>query len=317
MTTAGALSSGGFTLAIVGCGKRGFIEHRGLTWKLGTAVLQGLLVSPAPAQESQHTLQRILVSVRVREKGQRVLDKVLGDSNPHDRPCLVELVVGDNAEAARRADVVVLACHPHQGREVLGVPGMPEALGGKLLVSMLGGVSVTALEDSLYWAKSAGRAVTGPGRCHIVQAIPNVAAARGSSTTVVGERSDSIPDEVLERGHEVLRRIGQSVFVGRDEMPAATALCASGTALFVWFLGAMVDASVAEGIDKDEATRMAALTMAGAAGLVASGETPGAVIAKVTTPGGATARGLIVLEQSTAKEAIAEALRAITSKIRS
>ena len=278
-------------------------------------MLQGLVAPLPTAQNGRWTLQRIIVSVRARDKAQSVLEKVLGDPHGRDNAPPVELVVGDNVEAARRADVVVLTCHPHQGREVLGVPGMEEALAGKLLVSMLGGVSVAALEDGLY--AQSGPKIPNLGRCHILQAIPNVAAARGKSTTVVGERSASIPDDVLDRGQEALRRIGHPVFVPSDQMPAATALCASGTAFFAWFLEAMVEAAVAEGIEEGEATRMAALTMAGAAELVASGEAPLAVMARVTTPGGATARGLAVLEQSKAKETVVKALRATASKIRS
>ncbi|KAK4150310.1 pyrroline-5-carboxylate reductase dimerization-domain-containing protein [Chaetomidium leptoderma] len=242
-----------------------------------------------------------------------LLEHVLGDLG--DRVCPIEFVVGDNVEAARRADAVVLSCHPHQGSEILRVPGMSEALADKLLLSMLGGVSVTTLEDSLY-AKSAG-AVPSLGRCHIIQAIPNVAAARKKSITVVGDRSACMPDEALELGQEILRRIGDHAFVGTNQMAAATALCASGTAFFSWLVEAMVDAAVAEGIERSEATRMAALTMAGAAELVVSGEDPAVVTARVTTPGGATARGLAVLEHSEVKETVAIALRATTLKIRS
>ncbi|AEO57484.1 hypothetical protein MYCTH_2303701 [Thermothelomyces thermophilus ATCC 42464] len=231
-----------------------------------------------------------------------------------DRACSVEFVVGDNVGAARRADVVILSCHPHQGAEVLGMPGMREALSGKLLVSMLGGVSVAKLEEGLYGNP---RRSESPGLrpCHILQAIPNVAAARQKSVTVVGGQSASIPGEVLELGHEVLRRIGTPVPVSTNQMPAATALCASGTAFFSWFLEAMVDAAVAQGIERSKATHLAALTMAGAAELVVSGQDPAAVTARVTTPGGATARGLATLERGEAKETVVKALQATTSKI--
>lgn len=254
------------------------------------------------------------MSVRTRDKVQSVSENVLTDDYG-DRACPVEFVVGDNVEAARRADVTILLCHPHQGSEILGVPGMREALAGKLLISMLGGVSVAKLEDGLYGVP--GRAASGSSPCHMLQAIPNVAAARNNSITVLGCQSASIPDEALALGEEVLRRIGTTVAVNAQQMPAATALCASGMAFFSWFLEAMVDAAVAQGIERSEATRMAALTMAGSAELVISGQNPATVITKVTTPGGATAKGLAVLEQSEAKETTIKALQATTSKIRS
>ncbi|KAL2159576.1 hypothetical protein VTH06DRAFT_2145 [Thermothelomyces fergusii] len=256
-----APSPAGFTVAIIGCGK------------LGSAVLQGLLTPPRGNNDTQRPLKRIVVSVRTRDRAEQVSETVLAHADHGSPPaCPVEFVVGDNAAAARAADVVVLACHPHQGRPLLAAPGMRDA-------------------------------------------IPNVAAARRRSVTVVGGggRSAEVPDP----GREVLRRIGTAVHVGPDRMPAATALCASGTAFFSWFLDAIVDAAVAEGIERGEATRMAALTMAGAAELVLAGQDPAAVTARVTTPGGATARGLAVLEENETRETVVRALRATASKIRS
>ncbi|KAH8819901.1 pyrroline-5-carboxylate reductase dimerization-domain-containing protein, partial [Xylogone sp. PMI_703] len=213
------------------------------------------------------------------------------------------------------ADVVVLTCHPHQASEILGARGMQEAISGKLLVSMLGGVSVATLEDAIYVTPE--REPLGWPRCHIVQAIANAAAAKKRSVTVVADKSAAIPGEVLELTMDVLWRIGDVVFATVDQMPAATALCASATAFFAWFLEAVIEGAVAEGIDKTEASRMAALTMAGTAELVLSGEDAATTRAKVVSPGGVTAVGLAVMERSGAKTTVIEALRTTASTLRS
>ncbi|KIM94009.1 hypothetical protein OIDMADRAFT_60850 [Oidiodendron maius Zn] len=299
-----SIQSPGFTLAIIGCGK------------LGVAVIQGILEPrrhrdiEAP-QHNSRTLELVIASVRTREKSELLSEKFL--VHLQDKACPLELVVGNNIDAARRADVIVLTCHPHQASEILGAQGMPEALAGKLLVSMLGGVSVAALEEAIY--VTPGRAPPGQHPCHIVQAIANAAAARKRSITVVADKSTGMPDEDLELAMDVLGRIGDIAFVTVDQMPAATALCASGTAFFAWFLEAVIEGAVADGIDRTEASRMAALTMAGAAELVVSGEDAATVRAKVTSPGGVTAVGLAVMEQSKAKATVIKALRTTASRL--
>ncbi|KAH9885304.1 hypothetical protein F4778DRAFT_799050 [Xylariomycetidae sp. FL2044] len=201
----------GFTVAIIGCGK------------LGSAVLQGLLQSrptdqyrihDKAAQHSPRALERVLVSVRTQEKAQ-VLAEKYGERD--ELACHLEVVVGNNVQAATGADVVVLACLPGQAAEVLGVQGMPEALARTLLLSMLGGVSVAELEDALY--SGSARAVPENERCHTIVAIPNLAAARNQSITVIGDKSASLPDETLELGMDVIHRIGNAMSVSVEQMP--------------------------------------------------------------------------------------------------
>jgi pyrroline-5-carboxylate reductase len=252
-----------------------------------------------------------LVSVKTHEKVQSLSDKFLG--RKRSLACPLEFVVGNNVEAASSADVVVLACHPRQAIEILEAQGMPEALAGKLLMSMLGGVSVAALEDAIY--SGSARVVPERKPCHIIVSIPNVAAARKRSITVIDDKSASIPEHVLELGMDVLHRIGGTVSVNADQMPTYVALCASGTAFFAWFLDVMIEGAVSGGLNRNEAQHVAAMTMSGAVEMVISGETPGEICSKVTTPGGATAAGLATLEKGEARSTIIKAPEATIKRL--
>ncbi|KAF2177278.1 pyrroline-5-carboxylate reductase [Zopfia rhizophila CBS 207.26] len=293
------------TLAVIGCGN------------LGTAVLAGLMASQQNPQNQlsgtgQCGLRPIIRSVACVQspaRGQQIAEQF--GENVGGSACPVEIAVADNAEGVRRADVIILACPPNQVNEVLAAPGMREALAGKLLISMLGGVSVAAMESAMY--ANSEREVPGLEPCHILRAISNIAAARKKSLTIIGERSASMPNATLNLGKDVLGQIGDIIEVRTDQMPAATALCASGTAFFALFLEAAIDGAVALGIDRSEAVHMAAHTMAGAAELTLFGDDPAEIRAKVTTPGGSTARGLGVMEEGGVKEAIVRALQATAS----
>lgn len=93
---------------------------------------------------------------------------------------------------------------------------------------------------------------------------------------------------------------------------ASTALCGSGPAFFLLLLEAAIDGGVAMGLPRAEARLMAAQTMAGAAGMVLDGEHPALLRERVTTPGGCTIGGLMVLEDGGARGTVARAVRVRT-----
>lgn len=95
-------------------------------------------------------------------------------------------------------------------------------------------------------------------------------------------------------------------------MDVSTALCGSGPAFLSLFLEALADGAVAMGLPRAEAQLMAAQTMRGTAGLVLEGEHPALVREKVSTPGGCTIGGLLVLEEGRVRGSIARGVREAT-----
>ena len=107
-------------------------------------------------------------------------------------------------------------------------------------------------------------------------------------------------------------RIGRVVQLPAQYMDACTALCGSAPAFYALVLEAMADGGVAMGIPRAEAQLMAAQTMRGCAGLVLNGEHPAIVREKISTPGGCTIGGLLVLEEGGVRGAVARSLREAT-----
>ena len=116
------------------------------------------------------------------------------------------------AEAAQKADMIVLSVKPYQAEEVLA--GMAPALGPeKLLISVAAGVSVERL-----------RAASG-GRCPVVRCMPNTPALVGKGVFALCFDDPALKPADKERVLRLFADLGVCV-----ELPEArmTAFSASG-----------------------------------------------------------------------------------------
>ena len=223
----------------------------------------------------------------------------------------VKIVQNDNVAACQEADVVLLGCKTYMVNDILKVDGMKEALAGKLLISICAGVPVTQIEETLYGETSTGE-VEKEGKCRVVRAMPNTASGIRESMTVIATSVPPLAAETSSLVTWIFKRIGDVVHLPASTMDASTALCGSGPAFFALMLEATIDGAVAMGLPRAEAQRMAAQTMRGAAGLVLAGEHPALLRDKVSTPGGCTIGGLLVLEEGRVRGTVARAVREAT-----
>lgn len=193
--------------------------------------------------------------------------------------------------------MVLLGVEPSMYHGVLAAPGIREALAGKVLVSILGGVTVEALRQSLYGAPTSHGTET-QKHCHIVRCIPNTAAAVRQSMTIIFDSEQPVPSSVMERLESIFLRVGRVKQMPVSLASVAGSLAGSTAAFFSLVLGGIGDGAVRLGIDRADSTDIAAAAMAGAAAMIFSGESPDEVRRKITTPGGSTAAGLEFLQES-------------------
>lgn len=212
----------------------------------------------------------------------------------------------ENVKGAQAADVLLLACKPHGFKDILGEKGMKDALKGKMLISILAGVTGTQIEEFLY-----PDGVPEDG-CRIVRVMPNTASFVRESMSVIQTSTPPLTDSQHALVTWIFNSIGRTVSLSPAQMDISTALCGSGPAFFALMLEAAADGAVAMGLPRAEAQLMAAQTMRGTTGLVLNGEHPAILRDKVSTPGGCTIGGLLVLEEGTVRGAIARAVREAT-----
>ena len=318
------------TLTVLGCGKRGwiFLWHihisRFPSGTLGIAILSGILSSlteastyPSPAYPDSGTAtpttelppprtpSRFIACVRRPESAKRIRRAL--DTYPQPLTILQDA----NIPGVEAANVVILGCKPQMVTDILSVPGMTEALDGKLLISICAGVPVQQIESILYpRRKPSDDSVPLP--CRVVRVMPNTAAVVRESMTVIATTTPPLPSDLENLVTWMFTRIGRVVHLPASTMDVSTALCGSGPAFLALMLESLADGAVAMGLPRAEAQLMAAQTMRGTAGMVLNGEHPALIRDKVSTPGGCTIGGLLVLEEGSVRGTVARSIREAT-----
>ena len=205
-------------------------------------------------------------------------------------------VAGSNLEVAEQSDVVILCHKPAQLEEV--AEEIREQ--ASAVVSILGGVAVATVEAAY------------PGT-PVYRFMPNQAAEmrRGVSCYVAGSRAGDGPEEEIL---SLFGRVGTVVALPEAQMETATAVMSCAPAWFALVAEALIDAGAKHGLERDQAGRLVAATVAGTGALLAeAGVSPEEVRRRVTSPGGLTERGTKRLEDAGIRAAFDSAVDAVVN----
>ncbi|KAI5862319.1 pyrroline-5-carboxylate reductase [Durotheca rogersii] len=295
------------TLSVLGCGTMGIAILSGILSSLqemsGPKPLQTPSGRSTPQDEVPAQLpSRFIACVRSPESAKRVKQALWAHSSS------LKVVQRDNVSAVTKSEVVILACKPYMVEELLNEPGLSKALHGKLLISICAGVTVPQIEKVLHGAVPEKDPEV-DGRCRIVRALPNTASMVRQGMTVVANSNPPLPPHTSSLVTWIFRRIGDVLYLPAESMDASTALAGAGPAFFSLVLEAAVDGAVSLGLPRAEALRMAAQSMKGAAALVLSGQHPAVLRDNISTPGGCTIEGLLVLEDGRVRSTVAKAVK--------
>ena len=166
--------------------------------------------------------------------------------------------------------MIFLCVKPSQALDV--VSGIAGVLRGQLLISVVTGIHA----DSLLQAAS--------GKIRVIRSMPNTAVRLRQGITAVAPGTEATTAD-RELAARLFGSVGMVVEVREEDLDVVTAVSGSGPAFALLML--------------EQATIFAAGALAAAAALVTgTGETPSALRAEITSPGGTTAAGLAVLEKS-------------------
>ena len=207
-------------------------------------------------------------------------------------------VTAENAEAAAKAEVILLGVKP--GVVVPALTSISTAVAGKLVISLAAGVRLAAME-----------AVT---TARVMRAMTNTPSAISCAATAVARGRRSTQADV-DLAKKIFAAIGVVVEVTEEQIDAVTALSGSGPAFVYTVIEALAKGGEKMGLPHDIALTLATQTVLGAAQLAAETKlSPEELRRMVVTPGGTTAAGLAVMEEDGVSEGLAAAVEAATKR---
>jgi len=208
-----------------------------------------------------------------------------------------------NDELVAASDVVVMCVKPNIVAPVLSHLAADSGQGEKLWVSLAAGIGLAAYAAGL------------PEGTRVIRSMPNTPALVGEGATALCPNAHTDSDD-LDVAKALFSAVGITwVTRVEDQLDAVTGLSGSGPAYVFLILEALGDAGVRQGLPRDAAYQLAFQTVLGSAKLaIESGEHPGVLKDRVTSPGGTTIAGLEQLETAGVRAAIYDAVAAATKR---
>ncbi|MEE9325355.1 MAG: pyrroline-5-carboxylate reductase [Dehalococcoidia bacterium] len=210
---------------------------------------------------------------------------------------------GDNREALSRADVVVLAIKPQN------IPEVSKELKGllsseQLVLSIAAGVKMATLSQGL-------------NHDTLVRAMPNTPGRIGQGITV-WTATQKTSELQRERARSILTALGEEVYVEDEKyLDMATALSASGPGFIAMIIESLIEGGISIGLPREMTRRLVLKTIVGSCYLLQELEKhPAELRDMVTSPGGTTTEGVLVLEEKGVRAALIQAIRATYEKAR-
>lgn len=210
-------------------------------------------------------------------------------------------VEAENSAAATGASVLVLAVKPQVLDKVLpGLAGLLQP--DTLVISIMAGVRISSLRRGLSHER-------------IVRSMPNTPAQVGKGMTVWTATSAVTADD-KGQAQMILEAMGDAFFVDDEHaIDLATGLSGSGPGFVFLLVEGLIDAGVHIGFSRAQAERMVLQTIEGSLALMRESNLhPADLRNRVTSPGGTTAAGSLVLEQRSVRAALIEAVAAAAAR---
>ena len=213
-------------------------------------------------------------------------------------------VTTDNVECVRDRDVVILAVKPQSLPEVYAdLRGRLDP--GQLVISIVAGARLAQLTIGLDHEP-------------IVRVMPNLPAQIGEGVSV-WTAAAGVSAEQRELARRILGALGREIAVPEElYIDMATAVSGSGPAYIFLFMEAMVDGAVHIGLPREVARELVIQSFVGSALFARqAGRHLAELRNMVTSPGGTTTEGLLMMEDAGIRAAIIRGIVAAYEKSRS
>ena len=206
----------------------------------------------------------------------------------------------DNASAVKGADLVILAVKPWLAEEVIATFREQMDFSRQMMASVVAGLVFDKLKTMLACGKSSAPV--------LFRLIPNTAIQMRTSVTFIAR--DGASESQQQTMVDLFNELGQTVVVTEQMMISGTSLSSCGIAFALKFMDVSMQGGVELGFSEQQSREIVMQTMRGALALLEHNHTmPQTEIAKVTTPGGLTLKGLDAMAESGFAEAVLAGLR--------
>ena len=209
----------------------------------------------------------------------------------------------NNLEAAQWADFIVLAVKPQVMDEVL--VGIKNAASpSRLFITVAAGYPMARLRSHL------------GSKISVIRAMPNTPSVVLEGATALSPGT-GVSTEQIETAKAMFEAVGKVVVTEERLLDAVTGLSGSGPAYVYLMIEALADGGVRMGLPRQAAQLLATQTVFGTAKMILeTGDHPGVLKDRVTSPGGTTIAGLHKLEQGGLRATLMNAVEAATHRSR-
>ncbi|MBN1525064.1 MAG: pyrroline-5-carboxylate reductase [Spirochaetales bacterium] len=209
------------------------------------------------------------------------------------------LVVMEADEAAKTADIIVLAVKPQEVAALYPLIGKHTE--GKGIVSMMAGVSIDAMAKAL-------------NTKNVIRFMQNLAASVAASPVAVSCHPDC-GEKYSKEALSIAEAIGTPYEIPEKLMAAFTGLSGSGIAYVFEFINALAMGGVEAGIKYPDSLNIALDTVEGAVNILRAQKIhPSELVSRVASPAGTTIEGIRTLEDGAFTAIVMEAVNAAAQR---
>lgn len=208
---------------------------------------------------------------------------------------------GANADAAKNADVLLIAVKPVKVLETLEEI-KTSVKDGCLVISVAAGVTTESMEQAI------------GSKASVIRAMPNTPSIVGHGVTGIA-KGKSANDSQLAVARELFETVGQVLVVEEEKINALSTISGSGPAYVFYFAEKLMTAARKMGFSEKEANLMVRSTFLGSATLLAaSSDSPETLRAQVTSPNGTTMQATARFDEANLERVFIEATEAALAR---
>lgn len=207
----------------------------------------------------------------------------------------------DIGELVEKSDIIILGIKPDGFSEVM--PKVAESFSaGKILISIAAGISIEYIESFL------------PDFSKVIRVMPNTPSMVGEGMSAICYNK-AVSEQDKELPKKIFESIGRVKEVEEELLHCVVAVSGSAPAYTYLYIEALIEASVNNGMEEEEAKEFAAQGVLGAAKMVLeTGLPPKQLCLNVCSKGGTTIEAVDTLLNNGFKDKVKEAFQAAFEK---